>query len=112
MKLKTQELVIGLFIYIFAIYIHEFGHFIVAQYYGKYIDMDIDMVPSINYYTEDKEEETQILYYGIIFGFIVVFGYALYLKSYYGNKGILLAIVFIISYINGCVHDITRLSEL
>ncbi len=112
MKLKIQELIIGLFIYMFAIYIHEFGHYIVASFYGKYIDMDINIVPSINYYTEDKEEEHQILWYGIIFGFIVIFGYSLYLKHNYGYQGILLAVVFIISYIHGCMHDITRLSEL
>lgn len=112
MKLKIKELVIGLFIYMLAIYVHEFGHYVVAIYYEKYIDMDINIVPAINYYTENKEEEHQILWYGIIFGFTVIFGYSLYLKYNYGNKGVLLAIVFIISYINGCAHDITRLSEI
>ena len=61
---------------------------------------------------EDKEEENQILWYGIIFGFIVIFGYSSYLKYNYGDKGVLLAVVFITSYINGCIHDINRLSEI
>lgn len=109
MKLEIKELIIGLFIYLIAIYVHEFGHYIVAKYYDKFISIDYNIVPAINYYTENKEEEIQILSYGIIFGFIIVFVYAIYLKNNYGNKGILLSIVFLISYLNGCLEDINRL---
>jgi hypothetical protein len=112
MKIPVQELIIGLAIYIISIYIHELGHYIVASYYGKFIHIDLSLAPSVTYYTEDKEEERQILYYGIIFGFIVISGYSMYLKKNYGMKGLMLAVVFIINYLNGCVHDIDRLTSM
>lgn len=112
MKLSINELIIGLFIYFIAIYIHEFGHYIVAKFYNKFIKVNIDLVPSISYYTDDIEEERQILGYGIIFGYIIIFAYSIYLRSTYGYQGVILAIIFMINYINGCMSDIERLCEL
>ena len=108
-KLNINELLIGLLVYFLAIYLHEFGHYIVAKYYNKLIDVRGDGFPEIIYYTDDIEEETNILGYGIVIGFIIIFTYGLYLKDTYGYKGVILFIIYLIFYFIGSGYDIERL---
>lgn len=112
MKLDVIELLVGLMIYILAIYVHEFGHYVIAVYYGKLVKVNMDTVPEIVYSTNNKGEEFQILMYGIILGFIVLYVYAIHLKQSYGLNGLLLSLLFFTGYLFGCTHDLTRLHEL
>lgn len=111
-KLNVNELLIGLFIYFIAIYLHEFGHYITAKYYNKLIDIRGDGFPEIIYYTEDTNEEINILGFGIVIGFIIISVYGLYLKENYGNKGLILFIIYLISYLFGSSYDINRIINI
>jgi len=111
--MDINELVYGIVIYVFAILFHEFGHFIVAKYYGKFVNVEFDIiVPDIVYQTDNQEEEIKILMFGIIFGLIVMSIYVIHLWNKYQNNGILLGSVFMICYFIGSMSDIDRLIKI
>jgi hypothetical protein len=111
--MDVNELIYGLSVYALAILFHEFGHFLVAKYYNKFVKVEFDIiVPDIVYLTDNQEEEIQILTYGIMFGLIIMLTYGIYLQNKYHNNGLLLGSVFIICYFIGSFSDINRLIEI
>ncbi len=140
--MNPNELIYSILIYIFAVLVHEFGHFIVSKYYNKFIGFQFDsIIPHVIYNTEeilseegsfskgervqifeslskgerlsdDTNKEINILISGIILGLIILIIYGIYLNDKYQISGILLLIVLIISYFIGSLHDIKRLTQI
>jgi hypothetical protein len=111
--MNVNELIYGILIYILAIMFHEFGHFIVAKYFNKFIKIQFDiMIPNIVYYTDNDEEETQILIFGIMSGLIILTTYGIFLQEKYKYNGVIFISILMIAYIIGSSHDIYRLIQI
>ncbi len=110
--MENNELIIGILIYILSIYLHEFGHALVAIIYGKFVTVKYNLTPEVIYNTKNKDEEFNILIFGIVFGFIVIFSYGIYLENKYENKGKIYYYLLLFCYFYGCYYDVLKIMSI
>lgn len=104
--MPLSSLFITIFIFIFAIIIHELGHIITATYYNslqsiKFTTSSID----VKYSNTMNNENNKILLVGILFGFIAIVIYSYYINIIYGVNGFVIGILLTFIYLCGCLHD-------
>ena len=109
-RIFDQEILIFVFIYFIAMYVHEIGHVISSMIYDKFIKLDGIMLLETVYKKSDDDIEMNILLYGIFYGYIVVIIYGYY---YYKNyKKYDTFIYCSILYFIGCSYDIKQIIKI
>ena len=105
-----QEILIFLFTYFVAMYVHEFGHVFASIIYNKFIKLDGPLLLETVYKKSESDIELNILLYGILYGYIVVIIYGYYyIKTY---KKYDMFIYCSLLYFIGCLYDIKQIIKI